>query len=95
MQISISFFLEGRNVIPTAYSFIFGILKLHLSKKKSWGISINIPAPSPVFPSELTAPLCSSLHNMSKALCMISFVFFPLRLQIKPAPQLSCSYLGE
>ena len=68
MQISLSSFLDGRKVIPTAYSFIFGSLKSHLLMKKSCGISINIPAPSPVFPSELTAPLCSSLHSISKAL---------------------------
>ena len=31
--------------------------------KKSWGISIKIPAPSPVFPSALTAPRVPTLQE--------------------------------
>ncbi len=56
---------------------------------------MSIPAPSPVLPSELTAPLCSSFSRISSALWIISLDFFPSRLQINPAPQLSCSNSGE
>jgi len=77
--------------MPTAYSFAFGKLKSHCFLKKSWGISIKIPAPSPVLPSELTAPLCSRHVRIFNALLIIVLVLSPFKLQIKPAPQLSCS----
>ena len=52
---------------------------------------MRIPAPSPVLPSELTAPLCSKHVSIFKALPIILLVLSPLRLHMNPAPQLSCS----
>ena len=67
---------------------------MHSFLKKISGISISIPAPSPVLPSELTAPLCSRQVNIFNALEIISLVFFPSKLHINPAPQFSCSNNG-
>ena len=88
------FIFWGRKTMPSAYFLDSGSSKANTSLKKSCGMSISIPAPSPVLPSALTAPRCSSFTKISSALCMISLVLSPLRLQIKPAPQLSCSFSG-
>ena len=60
--------LFGKKTIPTAYSFGSGISKAHTFLKKICGISNRIPAPSPVLPSELTAPRCSNFIKISSAL---------------------------
>ena len=80
--------------MPTAYSPGSGKSKLHSLEKNLCGISIKIPAPSPVLPSELTAPRCSKQVKILRALWMILLVFTPFKLHIKPAPQFSCSNKG-
>ena len=58
----------GKKILPTAYSPASGNSKSQTAWKKSWGTSIKIPAPSPVLPSALTAPLCSKRSRISNAL---------------------------
>ena len=59
--------------------------------KKSEGISIWIPAPSPVFPSASIAPRCQTAFNASIPYSTTCLDFFPSVDDTKPTPQASCS----
>ena len=54
-----------------------------------------MPAPSPVSGSQPQAPRCSSRARIESALLMISCERTPLRLAVKPTPQLECSVKGS
>ena len=85
----------GRKTIPTEYWPGWGKSNGHSFTKKSCGISIKIPAPSPVLPSALTAPLCSRHVKILRALWIILLVFFPVRLQINPQTKVSLSIIAQ
>ena len=54
-----------------------------------------MPAPSPVFPSASTAPLCQTAFSALIPFSTTSLVFFPSVEATKPTPQLSCSIFFE
>ncbi len=64
------------------------------SAKKSCGISIWMPAPSPVLPSASTAPRCHTAFSAAMPACTTSRRFLPSRAAIRPTPQASCSCDG-
>jgi len=65
------------------------------SAKKSCGISMWMPAPSPVLPSASTAPRCHTARNASMPACTMSRRRLPSSAATKPTPQASCSIDGS
>ena len=65
------------------------------SAKKSEGISKWIPAPSPVFPSASTAPLCQTAFKALIPYSTTFLDFLPSVEAINPTPQASCSISFE
>ncbi len=61
------------------------------SAKKSCGISMWMPAPSPVLPSASTAPRCHTALSASMPACTTSRRGLPSSAATSPTPQASCS----
>ena len=88
-----SFSSFGKNINPVPY-FPFSGTGIPCSKINSCGICKRMPAPSPVFPSAPSAPLCRMFSSTFSALSTSSWLLFPLMFTTIPTPQASCSFSG-
>jgi hypothetical protein len=81
--------------MPTAMRCIASRRPLICSLKKSCGIWMWMPAPSPVLPSASTAPRCQTAFSASMPLSTTSRRGLPSIATTQPTPQASRSSAGS